>query len=505
MSEAVTAPAEHLLSTNAWPRQLLVVLGLVVLADWLFYGHAIGVSALLFLLALAAAVIVASPPQRMREFLLALGVLAAALVPLAVEISPLSVLFGVLGTAYFALAATPTGTRWRARLYECALLLFDGCWQATFDIIHAARMSTSGDAATQRLGALVVWTMPLALGAIFILLFAAANPLIEGWLTALDFRSQAGRINPGRVAFWAIALSLVWPFVFMRDRRRLRERAEAEVRAVCVGIPDASTPGYLFGKAAILRSLIVFNALFAVQTGLDAAYLWGGATLPDGMTYATYAHRGAYPLIVTALMAAAFVILATRPGSEAERTPLIRALVFLWVAQNVLLVISSILRLDLYVQFYALTYWRVAAFIWMLLVAAGLLLIVARIVLARSNSWLVGMNLGAAALALYACCFINMPQLVANYNVAHSQELGGGIKLDTCYLLALGPHAIPALDRIIAHRGEKTPPALIYRRMGLADAHLARMRDWRLWTWNDWRLASYLRGNPTPARAAGAT
>ena len=36
-----------------------------------------------------------------------------------------------------------------------------------------------------------------------------------------------------------------------------------------------------------------------------------------------------------------------------------------------MLVISSILRLDLYVQTYLLTYWRIAAFIWMLLVAAG--------------------------------------------------------------------------------------------------------------------------------------
>ena len=33
------------------------------------------------------------------------------------------------------------------------------------------------------------------------------------------------------------------------------------------------------------------------------------------MTYAAYAHRGAYPLIVTALIAAGFVLAALRPGS----------------------------------------------------------------------------------------------------------------------------------------------------------------------------------------------
>ena len=61
------------------------------------------------------------------------------------------------------------------------------------------------------------------------------------------------------------------------------------------------------------RSLILFNALFALQTGLDLAYLWGGANLPDGMSHAEYAHRGAYPLIATALLAAGFVLIAMRP------------------------------------------------------------------------------------------------------------------------------------------------------------------------------------------------
>ena len=44
------------------------------------------------------------------------------------------------------------------------------------------------------------------------------------------------------------------------------------------GLPKAES--LLFGRAAILRSLIVFNAIFAVQTALDLTYLWGGAACP---------------------------------------------------------------------------------------------------------------------------------------------------------------------------------------------------------------------------------
>ena len=125
----------------------------------------------------------------------------------------------------------------------------------------------------------------------------------------------------------------------------------------------------LFGVRAISRSLILFNTLFALQSTLDLAYLWGGASLPDGMSHAEYAHRGAYPLIVTALLAAGFVLIAMRPGGPAEHSRLIRPLVLVWTAQNILLVVSSIFRLDLYVAAYSLTYLRLAAFIWMVLVA----------------------------------------------------------------------------------------------------------------------------------------
>ena len=251
-----------------------------------------------------------------------------------------------------------------------------------------------------------------------------------------------------------------------------------------------------FGPAAILRSLLLFNLIFAVQTGLDLTYLWGGVALPDGMSYATYAHRGAYPLIATALLAAVFVLAAMRPGSESERTPLIRALVFLWVAQNVLLVVSSVLRLGLYVEVYSLTYLRVAAFIWMGLVASGLVLIVARIALRRSNAWLIAMNLGSLTLTLYVSAFVNFAGLIASYNVAHSLEMSGqGESLDHHYLVGLGPAALPAIAHFVERRqGDRT---LALRELAeqmryLVKRHRKRSTDWRNWTFRGWRLTRYL-------------
>jgi hypothetical protein len=496
-----TAAAQAPDATVRWPLQLVMALALVALADWLFYGHPAGISAALQLIALAAAAVLANPLHATkRDMLIACGVLVASVVPLIVNVSILSVLSGALGTACFVLTMTRTGADWTIRCRDAAVLLLDGTWQAFADICRAGHSWASGNVTSQHLGRLALWVMPLALGAVFLLLFVSANPVIEEWITAFDFRRQAAHISLPRVGLWLLALSLVWPFVFMRARSKLCEHAEAEVRAFvaanasATGTTDPGPPGLLFSEGAVLRSLILFNALFAVQTVLDLAYLWGGAVLPDGMTYATYAHRGAYPLIVTALLAAGFVLATMRPGSDMERSPLFRPLVFLFVGQNVLLVVSSILRLDLYVQVYALSYWPVAAFVWMLLVAAGLVLIIARIALGRSNSWLTLMNLGALALALYVCCFMNFPALIADYNVTHSRELkGSGSELDFGYLASLGPQAIPAIDRYLDHRKPVSTWWPVGKRDGLATMHRDGTQGWRAWTFRNWQLTQYLR------------
>ena len=489
------------------PRRLVIVVALAALADWLLYDHPVGISVVVFLLTLLLGAALANPLHLTRRDLPVTTLIPlAALAPFIVKPSLLALAYAALGTAYVVVAVT---SRAHAgcidRLADAALLWFDACWRALADL--------SGIAVSQRdigrqIGRLALsWLLPLALGAVFLMLFASANPLIERWLGAIDLGGPAGQISWVRIVFWLLAGVAVWPFVFLRLRcarkkQSLKEKLEAEFRAAWSpsSSPSSSQPSVadppsaLFGKAAIIRSLVLFNLMFAVQTWLDATYLWGGVALPDGLTYAAYAHRGAYPLIVTALLAAGFVLAAMRPGSDSARSPVIRALVYLWTGQNVLLVVSSILRLDLYVQVYSLTYLRIVAFIWMGLVAVGLLLIVARIALDRSNTWLIGANLISLAATLYVCCFLNFPRMIAVYNVEHSADLGqpGAVYLDLLYLNSLGPQVIPALDLFITRHNDFRRSDVIAMRDTLALHHRQRMGDWRSWSVQDWQLDRYI-------------
>jgi hypothetical protein len=269
----------------------------------------------------------------------------------------------------------------------------------------------------------------------------------------------------------------------------------------------------VFGRGAILRSLGIFNAIFAVQTLLDLTYLWGGLALPEGMTYANYAHRGAYPLIVTAILAGAFVLAAMRKNGAGETSTLIRNLVYLWIAQNIWLVISSLLRLKLYVEEFHLSEMRVAAGVWMILVAIGLVLIIARIALDKSNKWLVMCNLAALSLTFWLAAVVDVRSFIAFYNVRHSYEVTGhGTRLDYYYMSELGPDAIPALDEYITTaRGanqdmsilrQELATYVIYANFSTKDVHLFD-QEWQEWTWRGDRLQQYLLAHPfSPDRTA---
>ncbi|PLP56245.1 DUF4173 domain-containing protein [Mesorhizobium loti] len=507
-------PSPATLSTKA-----IAALLLVGAADFLLFHQPDGIALALFCGLIVVALVATQPTATARGVQpRCVALVLVTLVPLVEAISPVSMTIALFGLSAFALSLSG---RLRTDLAgisgQVAALLLGAPLRLPRDMLRARKAAKKVSRISARPGRLAIWTLPVALGAVFLALFGAANPIIDHWLSLLDVWLLFDLLSVGRIIFWLVVAALVW--ALLRPRLARLPRWLRRGAAMGAGMPPAAREGpssaarldgqaaaptlrdVIFSEGAILRALVVFNAMFAVQTVLDASYLWGGVALPEGLTYAGYAHRGAYPLIVTALLAAGFVLVTLRPGSALSGNRLIRTLVYVWIAQTIVLVVSSMLRLDLYVGIYSLTYWRVAAFIWMGLVGAGLVLIMARIALARSNEWLLGANLSTLFAVLYACGFINFATIIANYNVTHSRELTGeGYALDQWYLRSLGPAAIPAMDLFL----EKAPGAEMAGRMVMEREiekkdFLARQQNWRAWGFRNWRLTRYLDVHPVPA------
>jgi hypothetical protein len=451
--------------------KLVIAVAFVALADAFFYGGHIGSTLGVFALMLVCAIVAVHPAVRRDPRARIAAALAGMMAMILLDAPSLQVWM-----LYWALLAVVV-------LSPRAAAGLDA-WAWSLRLGYLAAVGTIGpvlDGLKMR-GRLGLWrgaagrtlatvAAPAIGGAVFLALFASANPVIDQALSGIRMPA----VDIARALFWLFCLVGVWSFLRPRFRRRRRERAE---RTEARPIPGTSV-------ASVGLSLGVFNALFALQNGLDIAFLWSGAALPKGVTLAEYAHRGAYPLIVTALLAGVFVLVALRPGSPSARRPWLRGLVVLWVAQNVFLVASSILRTLDYIQAYSMTRLRIAALLWMGLVAFGLVLICWRMLRGKSSGRLINANVMAAGVVLAGCGVVDLGAIAARWNVDHAREVGGdGPPLDLCYLALLhGASAAPLseLERRPLSPGFRDRVAWV-RFVTLTRLN-NRQADWRDWTW----------------------
>ena len=479
---------------------LKTVLGLLLVAtaDWLFFLRPLGIAVGLFavLLLTAAAAVRRGWTSDSRGFAAA-GFAAAMAVVLIDRPSALAwLLFGLALT--IAMLSARVGKnedawRWGQRLMVHAAIAFIGPW---LDLMRLNRVNRRRRVFNLPV-AVRLLLLPVVGGALFIALFASANPVIGDLIGRLQLPPLSGEAV-ARVIFWVLCVVLVGGILRPRWRSRL--------------LPLPSLGGQRLSgvtAASVTLSLVVFNLLFAVQNGLDLAILWSGAPLPDGMTLAQYAHRGAYPLIITALLAALFVLVFLRPGSETAARPLVRWLVVIWVGQNLLLVASSLLRTADYIEAYSLTRFRIAAMIWMVLVGIGLGLICWRLLRNRSAAWLINANAGVAVAVLTLVSAVDLGAFAAHWNIRQALDPDRqGIRLDLCYLDRLNGAALTALVAL----EQRTPDTLLRDRAAAVRvrqmaAMQMRQSDWRGWRWRDQRrldrVARMTADQPLAAPAPG--
>lgn len=483
--------------------KLIAALAVIIAGDLIFWRYTeLGSGFGLFAAVLLGA-IVAARAGLVTNWMAWGAAAIAALTAFALMFDPgplAALLFlGAIGVMTLAPLAAKGGDGWQwfqRLVYHAGRSLFAPildliAWRKTR---ARQRRESKGFPLTRQLPTLI---LPLLGSIAFVALFAAANPVLEGWLSRWQLPVWDEEI---------VARAIFWAALFWGSWALLRPALPSRVAGTAQGRGDVNIPGVTLQSLRL--SLIAFNLVFLMQNGMDLVYLSGLAPLPDGMTLAEYAHRGAYPLIVTALLAGLFTLVTLRPGSTSARDPLIRRLLVLWIAQNILLVASSIERTLDYISVYSLTQWRIAALVWMALVAVGLALICWRMLKDKNASWLINANLLAAGIVLLGYCFVDTGAMAAQWNVRHAKEVGGqGAALDLCYLNTLRGSALLPLVELEGREGLN--PAFrarvtIVRNRVQADVTRDQARYF--WTWrNAGRLAKAeaARGKVSPDDHSG--
>ncbi len=478
----------HGISTKAPSERFILkvaaTLICVVVADFLMFDEHIGWTMGLFGFTVLCCVTVCNQKLLRSKVAIFLTILVFGQCLLMIErASFLSFVLAFVGLIFLALS----GWRDIAKDKLAALYYFKNIF-FTPVVLLSAKHAAARQQPKIKSGNLVRgWVLPVGLSTIFLFFFSSANPVLANFFSAIDLKFILDFMKPGR---WFVWLLVGIPtFHLIRFRVMAKKKHRRPLRA--------GNYALFFTKDAVIRSLVAFNIIFLFQTVSDVMYLWGGWSLPEGITYAEYAHKGAYPLIVTALLAGIFVMLTNRAGEEVSSHPLVKKLIYLWLAQNILLVFSSMFRTVLYVEHYSLTYLRIAALIWMLLVAGGLLILILRLHYRRNENWMLNRIIIMLFSILYLASFPNYASFIANYNYMHSKQVTGeGTLLDLEYLRYFSDtgEAFLVFEKVVnddRFSNMDKRQARNFMRDMLPYYELQR-KNWRSWTYRDHRLQKKL-------------
>jgi hypothetical protein len=191
--------------------------------------------------------------------------------------------------------------------------------------------------------------------------------------------------------------------------------------------------------------------LFAAFVAVQATVFFGGADYvlrTAGVTYAEYARRGFWQLLVVTGLTLAVVGGAARWAPRASRPDrlLLRVLLGALTVLTLVIVASAMHRMATYQEAYGFTRLRVlvsACELWLGVVFLAVLAAGLRL----RGGWLAEAVLGTAVAALLGLAVLNPDRFIADRNVDRYERID---RIDTRYLSGLSADAVPALDRLPA-------------------------------------------------------
>ncbi len=481
------------------PVELAALLGISVLFDLTLYASpgGAGMAALLVTVPVVLGAAALQPVRSAR--LMAVGALLFLLAVRCLwRVGALPVGLGAVILLSFSIALRTK----RTHVPELVVSVVASALGAFRHLWHFA--DTAWRAASPARAARFSWrtvTVPLALVGVFGVIFAAANPMVQGALQSAWSYCRTFTLYPSplRVLFWcASALAgaallrpiarVVWgrPTAGAEDgapaEHALGEQASAE---------DASAERSGSGVSTVWLDtarnvLAALNLLFLAYNGLDAIYLWAGR-LPRGVGHTEYAHRGAGWLTVAMLLATVVLGVLFRGATATDpRAKWQYRLAYGWAAQNVVLAAGTFRRIQMYVDFSGLTQLRIVGIVGTILTVVGLVLIVVKLARGKTMLWLVRAQLDALGIALVLFVASPTEGLSTQFNVSRIRT-GELRPLLHFFLQPTSAEVIPALVPLLDH-----PDVSV--RCGVAslilmEASTLRDQDSAATHWTEWQFS----------------
>lgn len=192
-----------------------------------------------------------------------------------------------------------------------------------------------------------------------------------------------------------------------------------------------------------LISLVLLNVLLLFINIIDVKYVWLGFTFSKDANMAAYVHEGAGLLILSIVLAVLLLLFFFRGNLNFyKRNIWLRYGAYLWISQNLFLMISVFFRDYYYISHYGLAYKRIGLLFFLAMVLAGLLTVFLKICYTKTTYYLLRINAWVAIFLLVFASTFHWDETIAGYNLARKSF----IPPDVHFLLSLSDKTLPLLE-----------------------------------------------------------
>lgn len=187
---------------------------------------------------------------------------------------------------------------------------------------------------------------------------------------------------------------------------------------------------------------VVLNLMLVVLNAGDIQTLYLRRGLPPEISHADFVHNGVGILILSILIATSLILYLSRREFEGIRyNRWLQGGIYLWLLQNLVMLSSTAVRNQIYIQEYNFTYRRIGVYVWLFLAMCGLCILFWKILKKRSNWYLVKTNVALWFTVLVCAACFNWDKMITRYNLANKPL----VNVDIHYLFNLSEANIPEL------------------------------------------------------------
>ncbi|MBL7922451.1 MAG: DUF4173 domain-containing protein [Bacteroidia bacterium] len=282
----------------------------------------------------------------------------------------------------------------------------------------------------------------LIISVLFFALYQQANPLFKEFTKNIDL----SWISIGWCLFTIWGFLVMYGLIYYRDIPVFTEW-DIKFNRTLENTATTNEPKEINNNTIIALSLFgLLNLMLVFVNSLDLINLFGSHELPKGIYLSDFVHNAVWSLIFSIVIAVGLIMWFFKGDLNFNKqSKTLKLLVYFWILQSAVMIVSAMVRNGMYVAEYQLTYLRIGVYVFLSLSLVGLFFTGLKIGKTKSAWYLVRQNFEAWYLLLALCSFVNWDKIISDYNIAHAKTFKA---LDKSYLVALSNANLPELTTV---------------------------------------------------------